>query len=105
MTEAVATEDRLNLNACDREPIHVPEAIQPHGVLLVVDRATLAVTREAGRIKRVTGSESWIGRAIEGLLGDRITTRLRSASGPGDDGFVGRWRGEDGLDYDIIARS
>jgi light-regulated signal transduction histidine kinase (bacteriophytochrome) len=105
MTEAVATEDRLDLNACDREPIHVPEAIQPHGLLLVVDRATLSVTRETGRIKRVTGSESWIGRAIEGLLGDRITTRLQSASGPGDEGFVGRWRGEDGLDYDIIARS
>ncbi|MGA0546520.1 hypothetical protein ACO2Q1_14700 [Brevundimonas sp. VNH65] len=25
------------LSDCDREPIHVPEAIQPHGLLFLVD--------------------------------------------------------------------
>jgi two-component system, chemotaxis family, sensor kinase Cph1 len=29
-----------DLTDCDREPIHVPGAIQPHGVLLVVDPAS-----------------------------------------------------------------
>ena len=28
-----------NLSNCDREPIHIPAAIQPHGFLLVVDEA------------------------------------------------------------------
>ena len=32
----IAADERLKLNDCDREPIHVPEAIQPHGLLFVV---------------------------------------------------------------------
>ena len=28
-----------DLDACAREPIHIPGSIQPHGVLLVVDPA------------------------------------------------------------------
>lgn len=31
-------------NACDREPIHLSGAIQPHGVLLVVDPTSYVVT-------------------------------------------------------------
>jgi hypothetical protein len=29
------------LTACDREPIHLSGAIQPHGLLLVLDQATM----------------------------------------------------------------
>ncbi|WP_254558613.1 hypothetical protein, partial [Salmonella enterica] len=29
------TDIRQDLTACDREPIHVPGAIQPHGLLLI----------------------------------------------------------------------
>ena len=29
----------VDLTTCDREPIHVPGAIQPHGVLLALDTA------------------------------------------------------------------
>lgn len=103
MTDAAGVEDRLDLNSCDREPIHIPEAIQPHGLLLVLDGSDLTVTREAGRLKRVTGQDSWLGRAVQGLLGEVITTRLQRG-GAGTDGFVGRWRGANGLDYDVIAR-
>ncbi|RZJ40852.1 MAG: GAF domain-containing protein, partial [Brevundimonas sp.] len=102
MTDLSAA-DRLDLNACDREPIHVPEAIQPHGLLFVVDPADLTVRREAGRIARITGAETWIGRALDGLLGDRAMNPLR-AGGPAEAGFVTRWRGVDSLDYDVIAR-
>lgn len=104
MTDAVAADDRLDLNSCDREPIHIPEAIQPHGLLFVISASDLVVQREAGRTARITNSDSWVGRPIEGLLGDRVTARLRTASGDGGDGFAGRWRGADGLDYDVIAR-
>ncbi|MEP0507152.1 MAG: hypothetical protein ABJD38_00370, partial [Aurantimonas coralicida] len=31
------------LTLCDREPIHIPGSIQPHGMLLVADRGTLDV--------------------------------------------------------------
>jgi two-component system, chemotaxis family, sensor kinase Cph1 len=30
----------IDLTDCDREPIHMPSAIQPHGTLLVVDPAS-----------------------------------------------------------------
>jgi len=103
MSEVLTADDGLNLNDCDREPIHIPEAIQPHGLLFVVG-ADLVVQREAGRTARVTGQDSWIGRPIEGLLGEKVTGRLRTVTGAGDDGFAGRWRGVDGLDYDVIAR-
>lgn len=33
---------------CDREPIHIPGSIQPHGVLLVVDRQELVIEQAAG---------------------------------------------------------
>lgn len=33
----MTTSDRADLNTCDREPIHIPGSIQPHGVLLAFD--------------------------------------------------------------------
>jgi light-regulated signal transduction histidine kinase (bacteriophytochrome) len=35
--------DLPDLTACDREPIHIPGSIQPHGVLLVVDARTQSI--------------------------------------------------------------
>ena len=40
------TEQRpVDLTSCDREPIHVPGAIQPHGVLLALHEPSLAVVQ------------------------------------------------------------
>ncbi len=43
----LARTDSLLTN-CDREPIHVPGTIQPHGILLVVDPVDLMI-RTGGR--------------------------------------------------------
>lgn len=104
MTDAPTAESRLDLDDCDRELIHIPEAIQPHGLLLLLDRGDLGVVREAGRIVQITGEVSWLNRPVEGLLGDKITGRLRAVASVGEEGFAGRWRGANGLDYDIIVR-
>ncbi len=37
----------LDLSACAREPIHTPGAIQPYGVLLIVEPTTMAVLERA----------------------------------------------------------
>jgi chemotaxis family two-component system sensor kinase Cph1 len=37
--------DLIDLTNCDREPIHIPGSIQPHGVLLVVKEPELVVTQ------------------------------------------------------------
>jgi chemotaxis family two-component system sensor kinase Cph1 len=44
----------LDLSACDREPIHIPGAIQPHGVLLAVDD-NLRVRRAGGDVQALLG--------------------------------------------------
>ncbi len=40
----------VDLGACDREPIHIPQAIQPHGILLAVDQ-DLRIRRAAGDLE------------------------------------------------------
>lgn len=46
---------QTDLSSCDREPIHIPGAIQPHGVLLVVDRQSLAIRQFAGATRMLLG--------------------------------------------------
>lgn len=46
---------QVDLTTCDREPIHIPGSIQPHGVLLVVDRQELAVEQVAGDTRVLLG--------------------------------------------------
>ena len=41
---AIASVDITN---CDREPIHIPGTILPHGVMLVLDAATLEIQAAA----------------------------------------------------------
>ncbi|WP_293968389.1 histidine kinase dimerization/phosphoacceptor domain -containing protein [Sphingomonas sp.] len=70
--------DPLDLTACDREPIHVPGAIQPHGLLLIADRATLRVVGGAGDIEgRLT--PIWMERSIEALLAQPIDPAVLEA--------------------------
>ncbi len=57
-----------DLSVCNREPIHIPGAIQPHGCLLAVD-SEMRVTRAAGHVHRLLGCEgSPIDRDATALL-------------------------------------
>lgn len=47
----------VDLTSCDREPIHIPGSIQPHGLLLVVDRQDLAIRQFAGDTRFLLGIE------------------------------------------------
>jgi light-regulated signal transduction histidine kinase (bacteriophytochrome) len=53
----------VDLSSCDREPIHTPGAIQPHGRLIVADAASLAITHVSANLD-------------PGLLGAPIEKRL-----------------------------
>ena len=35
------------LNECDREPIHIPQSIQPHGFMLVLDLQSLTIRQDS----------------------------------------------------------
>jgi light-regulated signal transduction histidine kinase (bacteriophytochrome) len=56
--------------ACADEPIQIPGAIQPHGVLLVLDRQGLAVENVAGDTKYLLGiePERVLGRTLSSLI-------------------------------------
>ena len=62
----------IDLTDCDREPIHIPGSIQPHGMMLIVDPATRRVIAGAG--------------ALEAAFGDNVAGRLDRRSG------LARWR-------------
>ncbi|HEY6894438.1 MAG TPA: phytochrome, partial [Rhodanobacteraceae bacterium] len=55
--------ERIDIDECAREPIHIPGAIQPHGLLLIVDAAN-------GRVVQASANAAgWLGRPIESILG------------------------------------
>lgn len=65
---ADAEPQQLDLSSCDREPIHVPGEIQPHGILLALD-ADMRVRRAAGDLQAILGhSGDPLGRHVDDLI-------------------------------------
>jgi len=62
------------LTDCDREPIHIPGAIQPHGLLLVVDQAGVVVAGAGALEERL--SPDWLGASVDALLGCDLAALL-----------------------------
>lgn len=60
----------VDLTNCDREPIHIPGFIQPHGVLLVLDASTLEM------IQVSKNTQEWLGRSPQDLLGQPLSVLL-----------------------------
>ena len=58
----------VDLTNCDREPIHTPGGVQPHGALVVLDPETLAVRAHAGA--ELLGAA--LGEPLGGALGDAV---------------------------------
>jgi light-regulated signal transduction histidine kinase (bacteriophytochrome)/ActR/RegA family two-component response regulator len=50
------------LAVCDREPIHLPDGIQPHGALIAADLHTRNILSVSGNV------EEWLGFSVEQLL-------------------------------------
>ena len=68
----------VGLDTCDREPIHVPGAIQPHGVLVAVDEVAhraVSVSRNAAALLGAE-AESQIGESLARILGDELAAAI-----------------------------
>ena len=63
----------IDLAVCDREPIHVPGSIQPHGVLLVADPESGLVRYGAGDVAGRVGRQDWLGLSAAELLGPAVS--------------------------------
>jgi len=72
MRDPLISPDPLpDLTACDREPIHIPSLIQPHGVLMVLTQPDLVITQ-------VSANADLLGRAAADLLGQPLATVLNA---------------------------
>jgi chemotaxis family two-component system sensor kinase Cph1 len=86
MTQPAVKFGEADLSTCDREPIHIPGSIQPHGVLLVVDRERLLVEQVAGNALQLLGiaNADLPGRALGTLVDSEaeafITAQLAAPS-------------------------
>ena len=71
---ALAEAFKVDLSNCDREPIHQSGAIQPHGVLFVLELPSLVIRQLSAN------TEIFFGVAHEALLGAPLATVLDEAS-------------------------
>ncbi len=73
----------VDLTECEREPIHVPGAIQPHGVLLNLRESDLAVTQVSVNALDVLGvdAQNLLQQPLMQFIDDECTEHLREALG------------------------
>lgn len=68
--QAHASNEVVDLTNCDREPIHIPGSIQPHGILMVLSIPELHIIQISNNAHTLLGieSESLLGQPIAQLL-------------------------------------
>ena len=70
----------LDLTNCDREPIHIPGSIQPHGILFVIDLNSEVVLQAAGDTAGSLATQHPpLGRPLHDLLGVGLEELTQSA--------------------------
>jgi chemotaxis family two-component system sensor kinase Cph1 len=77
-----APPSRLDITTCDREPIHIPGAIQPHGFLIALDATTWAVRYVSENVERFLGftAQASLGRSVEDLFSPPVVSAVREAA-------------------------
>ncbi|MEM8809283.1 MAG: ATP-binding protein [Cyanobacteria bacterium P01_G01_bin.38] len=73
LTDPELSISAVDIDNCDREPIHIPSAIQPHGVLLVLAEADWTLVQVSRNTK------DYLGQAPEALLGQPLGSLLGEA--------------------------
>ena len=96
----------LQVTDCDREPIHAPGSIQPHGMMLVADRSDLRVRHVAGDVERHLGGADWLGKPLSAILGETLMSEVAVMRPEhGADGFIGQLATPGGEMLDVTAHS
>ncbi len=86
MTKSILERDSVDLTNCDREPIHIPGAILPHGALLVLEKNTLRVLQAAGDTKGLLGRSinDLLERSVDDLFSSDQLNRLHTLCNEAD---------------------
>jgi two-component system, chemotaxis family, sensor kinase Cph1 len=76
----LAAPKTLDLSACDKEPIHEPDSIQSHGMLLVVDQTSDIVLQAASDATLTSAPCSALpGQTMQQILGVSLSDLVRQA--------------------------
>src|SRR4051794_6992664 len=72
--------ESVDLAGCDREPIHIPGRIQPHGLLLVLDEPALTIRQASANAAELLSRDasSLIGATVDDAIGADHAEVLRS---------------------------
>lgn len=79
MAETFDLTSTVDLTNCDREPIHIPGAIQPHGVLLVLLESTLEILQVSRNTQALLGPppEALLGQPLSSLFNNPQIHQIR----------------------------
>ncbi len=71
----------VDLSNCDKEPIHIPGSIQPHGLLLVLDPASLQIQQISANCADWLGqpATAWLNQPLQALFAEQEISALRHA--------------------------
>jgi chemotaxis family two-component system sensor kinase Cph1 len=72
----------IDLNSCDREQIHIPGSIQPHGMMLVADMDDLRVRQVAGNVEQGLNVAEWEGQTLDSLIGEAMGAKVAALREP-----------------------
>ncbi|GAM96480.1 phytochrome [alpha proteobacterium U9-1i] len=72
----------VDLTNCDREPIHIPGSIQPHGCLLACDDGLAHVRRASANAVELLGFSQapMLGKPLDEIVGAQTAHELRNAA-------------------------
>ncbi len=73
LTDPQISTSVVDVNNCDREPIHMPAAIQPHGILLVLRETDLQIVQASQNVG------DYLGRSLDSLLNHPLSEILTAA--------------------------
>jgi light-regulated signal transduction histidine kinase (bacteriophytochrome) len=62
--------ETVDLSNCDREPIHIPASIQPHGLLLVLREPDLTISQTSANVAE------YFGRSLDQVLAQPLSSLL-----------------------------
>ena len=72
--------DEVNFTNCDREPIHIPNLIQPHGVLIAVDAVEYNILQVSLNTSQMLGiePEELLNKSLGEFLGESQIEKIKS---------------------------
>ncbi len=73
--------DAVDVTNCDREPIHIPGAIQPHGVLLALQEPDLVINQASGNAPQLLRPDvsDLVGRPLSEVLSADAMATVQAA--------------------------